>query len=45
MGCKESKQGGKEESLLNNSDLSGMDRITKFEHLLPFSRTKIEILE
>lgn len=57
MGCKESKQdggvsdgpsgapssGGK--GGLVNLDLSGLDAPTKFEYMLPFSKTKIEVFE
>ena len=52
MGCKESKQdGGVSDGPkaggggMVNLDLSGLDAPTKFEYLLPFSKTKIEVFE
>lgn len=47
MGCKESKQGGGgvEAVATGALDLSGMDKVQRFEHVLPFSKTKIDILE
>ena len=51
MGCKESKQGGGGDGPgptgatggLPSLDLSGLDGATKFEYLMPFSKTKIEV--
>lgn len=50
MGCRESKQGGNSaangpEAALPSLDLSGLDGPTKFEYMLPFRHTKIEVFE
>ena len=45
MGCKDSKQSGQAELPVVSLDLSGMDRISKFEYMLPFQKTKIEVLD
>ena len=54
MGCKESKQdggisdgpkSGGNSAGLGNLDLKGLDAPAKFEYMLPFSKTKIEVFE